>query len=81
MSKIAKVVVVIGLIIIVYLLMLVIMPVVVDIVETANTTINATSNLTQYPGASEGLVSVPWILWFVPGGIGLAAIIYILKQP
>ena len=81
MNKLAKVAVVIGLVIILYLVLLVVMPVLNSVISTANATINSTSNLTLYPGGSEILVAAPWFLWFVPGGIGMVVVIFILKQP
>ena len=81
MDKIGAVIVVVVIMVVVYILMLVTMPVVVDIVAVANATATAEHDMTNYPGSSEFLVSTPWILWFVPGTIGMIAIVIILKRP
>jgi hypothetical protein len=80
MNKIGHVAIVVVIVAIVYLIMLVVMPVVVDIAATANATANATSNMSQYPGGSEILIAAPWVLWFVPAGIGMISVVIILKR-
>lgn len=79
MIKIGAVAVVVGLVVVCYLFLLVVMPVVVDMAASANTTMAATSNMTNYPGTSGMLVSVPWVLFFLPGAIGMVVIVLILK--
>lgn len=80
MGKIGHVIIVVAMVVAVYLLMLVVMPVVVDMSLTANSTMNASSNMSLYPGASPALIASPWVLWFVPGVIGMIAIVVILKK-
>lgn len=80
MGKIGAVIMVVGFVIIVYLILLVAMPILVDTAATANATMDATSNMTNYPGTAGALVSAPWALFFVPGAIGIAAIVIILKK-
>ena len=63
-----------------YLIILVLMPILTGIVATSNTTMQATANMSQFPGAAEAIVSTPWILFFVPGVIGMAIIVLILKH-
>lgn len=81
MNKIGAVAIVIFVVIVCYLILLVAMPIVADLASTANATITASSNLTMYPGTQGFLLSTPWIMFFVPGVIGMVAIIIILKQP
>lgn len=64
-----------------YLMMLVVISWMADITLAVNTTLNATSNMSNYPGTSEFLLSIPWILFFVPGVLGIAAVVVILRQP
>jgi len=52
-----------------------------DLASTANTTMAATSNLSNYPGAAEGVLVAPWFLWFCPAVIGMIVIVVILKKP
>ncbi len=62
-----------------YLILTVIMPFLTETASTANTTAFATSNVSDYPGASEGLIVAPWLLYFAPAVIGIVAIIITLK--
>lgn len=80
MSKIGQVVVVVAMVIAAYLFLLVAMPILVDFASTANATMVASSNMSNYPGTASFLISSPWILFFVPGTIGIAAIVIILKK-
>ena len=81
MNKYGAVATVVFVMIIVYLFLLVIMPILTDFALTANTTMNATSNMSLYPGTSGFLMSIPWIVFFVPGVIGMALIVVILRMP
>ena len=83
MNKIGAVIIVVGVVALAYLLILLVMPVFTDIVSSANVSMaNATANFTGvYPGTSELMVSTPWIAFFIPGAIGMALIIMILKKP
>ena len=81
MNKLGKIVVVTIAVFILYLLMLVVMPFFSDMASTANTTMAASSNLTNYPGGAEGVLAAPLILWFVPGAIGMVVVVIILRQP
>ncbi len=81
MNKIGAVITVVVLIIGTYLFLLVVMPIISDLALSANTTMNATSNMSLYPGTSGFLMSTPWILFFIPGIIGIALIVVILRMP
>ncbi len=81
MQKFGKILVTIGFVIAAYLLLLVVVPFIADVTVTANTTMNATSNMSLYPGTSGFMLATPWILFFVPGTIGIIAVIIILRQP
>lgn len=81
MNKYGAVAVIVFVIIIAYLFLLVIMPILTSTALTANTTMDATSNMSLYPGTSGFLMSIPWIVFFVPGVIGIALIVVILRMP
>ncbi len=81
MNKLGAVIAVLALTVAVYMIMLVTMGVFTNLVESANATITASSNLTDYPGSQGFLVATPWIVWFVPAIISIAVIIGILKAP
>lgn len=80
MNKLGKIALVSGFVIIAYITLLLIMPVLTDTIVTANATMAASSNMSDYPGTAGFFVSMPWILFFVPAVIGTAAVILILKQ-
>jgi hypothetical protein len=80
MGKIGGVAVILVLVVCTYLMMLVVMPFVSEVVSTANTTMAASSNMSNYPGTGEAVLSTPWALWFLPGVIGTAAVVIILKR-
>ena len=81
MNKFGSVFAISALIIVVYLFLFVIMPIITGMALTANTTMNATSNMSMYPGTSGFLMSIPWIVFFVPGVIGIALIVVVLRMP
>lgn len=79
MKKFGAIVTVIGVVIIVYLILLVVMPWLAEITTSVNTTLNASHNMSLYPGTSDFLISTPWILFFLPGVIGLVVVVLILR--
>ena len=81
MHKIGRIAIVVVMVIAVYLFMLVVMPTIVDIVSSANSTMDASSNMSMYPGTSPAVLATPWFLWFVPGVVGMIAVVVILKKP
>ena len=80
MDKLGSVAWIIGGVIICYLLMLVFMPFLAETASTANTTMAATSNMSNYPGTSEAVLSAPWVLWFVPAVGGIIALVLVLRR-
>jgi len=81
MNKLGAIAIIVGMVIIAYLFLLVAMPVIADAVSTTNTTMAATSNMTNYPGTQEATLATPWVLFFVPGVIGIISVIITLKRP
>ena len=82
MNKIGQVILVVCLVIGLYIIMLAVMPVVVDVTLTANTTITDSGvDIAAMPGSTDILILAPWFLWFAPAVIGMAVIVFILKQP
>lgn len=53
---------------------------VADTTVSTNQALDAASNMALYPGTSGFLLSVPWILWFVPGVIGIVLIVVVLRS-
>ena len=82
MNKIGAVIVITFVVILAYFFLLVIIPnIVAPMALSANTAMDASSNMSFYPGTSGFLMSTPWILFFVPGVIGIALIVGILRLP
>lgn len=80
MGKVGQVAIVVGMTIAVYLFILVIMPIMNSLASTANATMTASSNLSNYPGAASGLIAAPWGLFFAPAIISGAVIVGILRR-
>lgn len=80
MNKLGAVLIVIGVMIACYLFLLVVMPVITGIISTANATVSA-QTWANHPGSQGFLQSTPWIMFFVPGTIGIIVIVMILRKP
>jgi len=63
-----------------YLVITVIMPAVNSIVSTANATLVATSNMSNYPGLQPGIETSPLWLYFIPALVGVVIQVIILKR-
>jgi len=50
-----------------------------DRVVATNQTLDASTNMTQYPGASSFLLAIPWLMYFMPGILFIVVVIQILK--
>jgi len=53
--------------------------VMVPFANSANMTMAATANMTNFPGTSETLVAAPWLLYFAPPVIGIIVIVAALR--
>ncbi len=63
----------------VYIILAAIMPAFTGITSEAATNLQATSNMTNYPGMLAGVQAAPVYVWFIPGGIAIVATIVFLK--
>lgn len=64
-----------------YLFIIIVIPLLADFASTANTTIGASSNMSNYPGLSGAILGAPLFLYFVPAIIGIVLIIIVLRAP
>ena len=80
MNKIKILIGIVGLVIFVNLFLLITVPFLADITVSTNLSLNATSNMSQYPGTSGFLLATPWILYFIPNVIGIIAVIVVLRS-
>lgn len=55
-------------------------PIIVEQANTANTTIAASGNMTNYPGLGAGLVASPWWLLFAIPVIAVVVIVQRLRN-
>lgn len=67
-------------IIIVYLVMTAAMPAFNEIIQTTNSTLAATSNLSNYPGLQDSVESAPLWLYVIPAAVGGIATVVVLKR-
>lgn len=63
-----------------YIIMTAAMPAFLSIIETTNTTLTATSNMSNYPGLQDSIESAPLWLYLIPAGIGGIITVIILKR-
>lgn len=80
MKKIGLIILTLTMTVFAYIIMTLLQPTIVDISNTANMTMAASSNMTNYPGASEVMVGAPLWLYFVPGVLCIVIVVKILKS-
>lgn len=64
-----------------YIILTAAMPAINEIVETTNSTLTATSNMSNYPGTQEAILYAPMWIWFIPGLVGVVSSVIIFKMP
>ena len=79
MNKFGALLILIGGVVFAYIILTAAQGAIVNIVSTANTTMAATSNMSNYPGAQQGLLSMPLVLYFIPAIVGIAGVVWLLK--
>lgn len=80
MKKVVSIGVIIVLVGLAYIMMTLVMPTISGITQDTADAMETSHNMTAYAGTSETMGATPWILWFIPGGIGIYAIIIALRQ-
>jgi len=80
MNKIKTVAYIIGAVIVCYVLMIAVMPFVQELAFSVADDIELAHDMTQYVAADSGLRIVPWLLWFLPGVIGIVALVLTLRR-
>lgn len=56
------------------------MPSVQDLTDNTATELQATSNMSNYPGTLEAVNAFPLFAWFIPGAVGIGATVWMLKK-
>jgi len=77
MNKFGALLILIGGVVFAYVILTATQGAIVGIVSSANASI--TANTTNMPGAREGLLAMPWVIYFIPAIMGIAGVVYILK--
>lgn len=80
MKKIGLIALTLGFVIFAYMILTLVQPTLVDIANTANTTMSASSNMSNYPGTAEVMTGSPLWLYFVPAVLGGIIIVGILRS-
>lgn len=80
MNKMGALAWIIGGAIIVNLILLITIPFLSDVTVTVNSTLNASSNMSLYPGTSGFLLASPWILYFIPNIAAVILVIVVLRR-
>lgn len=80
MEKFKFVSIVVFFVVLTYIMLTSFMPVISDLSEASATEVQATAdNISNYVGAVESVQYMPLLLYFIPGVIGLVAIVWKLK--
>ena len=77
---IGKIVVTWFIVIFAYIVLAVTMPGITSITNSTATALDATSNMTNYPGTKQLIQAYPVWVWLIPGGLGLCATAVFLRE-
>jgi len=80
MRKIGLIVLTLVITVLAYMFLTLVMPTFIDIANTANATMAATSNMSNYPGTAEVMTGSPLWLYFVPAVLCGVVIFGILRS-
>ena len=67
-------------IIAVYIIIAFMMPAFNSIVSTAGSSLEASANMSNFPGTQETVASAPVWIWFIPGLVGIVYTVWKLKK-
>jgi hypothetical protein len=79
MNKVFTLIIIWVSVIAVYVFIGFLMPFYQDISASTVIALNASANMTDYPGTLEAVESMPLWIWFIPGPVGLVATATTLK--
>ena len=68
-----------GVILVVYLLLAFLYPVITGLADEGAAELQATSNMSNYPGTVAVIQAIGLWIWFVPGGLGFIASVVIIR--
>lgn len=80
MKKIGMIVLVLIMVVVAYMFLTLIQPTIVAINTSVNTTLAASSNMSNYPGAADVVIGWPLWAYFIPAILGGVAVVGILRS-
>jgi hypothetical protein len=80
MNKAKTILFIIAGVILAYVCIAFTMPLLSETAETAVVEVEKSPNVDQYIGAREGPRITPWVIYFLPGVIGVLATVIVLKR-
>lgn len=63
-----------------YIILGAVMPAFQSVTAEASTNLQATSNMSNYPGALQVIDSSPVYVWFIPGAVAVIATVVMLRD-
>ena len=78
MNKFGALLIIVGGVVFAYIILTAAQGAIVGIVSSANASI--TANTSNMPGAREGLLAMPWIIYFIPAIAGIVAVVMVLRR-
>lgn len=78
MNKLGALLVIIGGTVFAYVILTASHGAIRDMVSSANASMSS-SNMSNYPGTQPMLLAMPWVLYFIPAVVGIAAVVWLLK--
>lgn len=67
-------------IIVAYIFLAAVMPAMNEIISTANASLVASANMSNFPGTQEAVETAPVWLWAIPGIVGVVSTAILLKR-
>lgn len=80
MSKAKQIILIIVAITLLYVVLGIFIKFLSDQSISTNQALDAAHNMAQYPGTSDFLLAIPWIMYFVPAVIGIVWVVIVLKK-
>jgi len=79
-SKIVQLGIIWLLTVFVYIILAVCMPAINELVGVSSAALDASANMTQFPGTKEGIETFPVYVFFIPGFVGIVTTVIMLKR-
>lgn len=80
MNKLKPILFIVIGVILAYVVLIPTMPILTDTAAESAAILEAEHDMDNYPGSKEGLQFAPWLLYFLPAGIGIVSIVVVLRR-